>query len=311
MVPLRRVGVALDDGVVALVDGALLERPLEHAVGVLGLRRRPSPRWCRRRAGARCPAARPRPRWPPGSRARPARRARSGPVQPGLGCAATPTGLSTTTMSSSACSTVSPATTSAGPAISRRPLAARAAPPRASAPAASRSDLPAARPSTATRPSSVSAATAVRDRPEQPGQPGVHAHAVEAVGHREPAGVTHGRPAACLGRRPSPRAAATRVPSSSRPSRASSTSSTPPVTIEESARLNTGHTLPSGANSDTTSTTWPCSGPGERKIRSTRLPSAPPSTSPSATAQPVERSRRATRTITTTTATATSVSTHV
>ena len=30
--------MALDDGVVALVDGALLERPLEHGVGVLGLR---------------------------------------------------------------------------------------------------------------------------------------------------------------------------------------------------------------------------------------------------------------------------------
>ena len=83
------------------------------------------------------------------------------------------------------------------------------------------------------------------------------------------------------------------------------------MTIEESARLNTGHTLPSGANSETTSTTWPCSGPGARKIRSTRLPSAPPSTRPSATAQPVDRSRRAIRAITTTTATATSDSTHV
>ena len=59
------------------------------------------------------------------------------------------------------------------------------------------------------------------------------------------------------------------------------------------------------------STTWPCSGPGARKIRSTRLPSAPPSTRPSATAQPVERSRRAIRTITTTTAIATSESTQV
>ena len=59
------------------------------------------------------------------------------------------------------------------------------------------------------------------------------------------------------------------------------------------------------------STTWPCSGPGARKMRSMRLPSAPPSTSPSATAHPVERSRRATRMITTTTATATSVSTQV
>ena len=37
-------------------------------------------------------------------------------------------------------------------------------------------------------------------------------------------------------------------------------------------------------------------------MRSMRLPSAPPSTRPSATAQPVERSRLATRTMTTTTA---------
>jgi hypothetical protein len=69
-----------------------------------------------------------------------------------------------------------------------------------------------------------------------------------------------------------------------------------------SAALNTGNTCPCGSNTDTMSTTWPSSGPGARKIRSARLPSAPPSTRPSATAHGAERSRRAIHAIQPTTA---------
>src|SRR5450830_213771 len=59
------------------------------------------------------------------------------------------------------------------------------------------------------------------------------------------------------------------------------------------------------------SMTWPRATPGSRMRRSTRLPSAPPSSSPRAMAQPVEPRRRDTRTTTTTTAHAMSVRTHV
>src|SRR5690606_36799892 len=93
-----------------------------------------------------------------------------GPVQPGLGCAATPTGLSTTMISSSACSTVSPATTSSGPVIGLAGSGSGSC-TSSHAPAVSRSDLPAVRPSTATRPSSVSAATTVRDSPSSRDRP--------------------------------------------------------------------------------------------------------------------------------------------
>lgn len=54
----------------------------------------------------------------------------------------------------------------------------------------------------------------------------------------------------------------------------------PPHTIAESARLNTAKSF--GAMK---STTAPSKTPGERKIRSVRLPSAPPSSSPRAIAQ--------------------------
>src|SRR5437764_8661563 len=93
-----------------------------------------------------------------------------GPAQPGLGCAAPPTGLSTTMISSSACSTVSPATTSSGPVMGVTGSGSGSC-TSSHEPALSRSDLPAARPSTATRPSSVSAATAVRERPSSRDRP--------------------------------------------------------------------------------------------------------------------------------------------
>src|SRR5450830_716389 len=59
------------------------------------------------------------------------------------------------------------------------------------------------------------------------------------------------------------------------------------------------------------SMTWPRAMPGSRMRRSTRLPSAPPSSSPRAMAQPVEPRRRDARTTTTTTAHAMTVRTHV
>ena len=80
----------------------------------------------------------------------------------------------------------------------------------------------------------------------------------------------------------------------------------PPQTIAESATLNTGKTLAVGAeHRQEVDDARRAGSPGSRKIRSIRLPSAPPSTRPSVTAQPVEYSRRAVRTMTTATATAT------
>lgn len=76
----------------------------------------------------------------------------------------------------------------------------------------------------------------------------------------------------------------------------------PPHTIAESARLNTAKCL--GAMK---STTAPSKTPGERKIRSVRLPSAPPSSRPSAIAQGRLYSLRASRAITTITAAAITV----
>ena len=90
-------------------------------------------------------------------------------------------------------------------------------------------------------------------QPEQPGQPGVDAHPVQTVGDRHLAQLTH---------RPAPPWIAVRVPSISTPRSVIRTSRIPPQTIPESATLNTGQTLPSGANSETKSTTCPRSGPG-------------------------------------------------
>src|SRR5690606_16774208 len=63
------------------------------------------------------------------------------------------------------------------------------------------------------------------------------------------------------------------VPSGSIPKTVSATSRIAPHTMAESATLKTGH-----QPTDTKSTTCPCNGPGDRKKRSMRLPSAPPST---------------------------------
>ena len=74
------------------------------------------------------------------------------------------------------------------------------------------------------------------------------------------------------------------VPSSRIPRSASSTTSTPAQTMAESARLKTGQ-----SGSSIQSTTCPWNNPGARKIRSSRLPVAPPSSRPSAMAQPMLR----------------------
>src|SRR4051812_23739264 len=93
-----------------------------------------------------------------------------GPVQPGLGCAATPTGLSTTTMSSSSYSTVMPPTSSGGAAMTAGASGVGSS-TSSQLPAVSRSDLPAARPSSAIIPSSARVATTVRDMPRSRDRP--------------------------------------------------------------------------------------------------------------------------------------------
>src|SRR5262245_49271240 len=88
-----------------------------------------------------------------------------GPVQPGLGCAATPTGLSTTTMSASLYTTVSPATSAGSTAAGA--CAGPGSVISSQDPAVTRSDLDRAVPSISTSPASTTAAAAVRDRPNR------------------------------------------------------------------------------------------------------------------------------------------------
>src|SRR5690349_15944417 len=86
----------------------------------------------------------------------------------------------------------------------------------------------------------------------------------------------------------------------------------PPQTIPESARLKIGNSIrPSGERRLIQSTTQPRSGAGDRNSRSTRLPAAPPRTSPRLIAHAVDRSLAAVRTITTITIAATAVNTTV
>ena len=66
------------------------------------------------------------------------------------------------------------------------------------------------------------------------------------------------------------------------PRAASTATSTVPQAIATSARLNVGQ-----RENLIQSTTQPCSGPGDRNSRSVRLPIAPPSSKPSATAHGV------------------------
>ena len=94
--------------------------------------------------------------------------------------------------------------------------------------------------------------------------------------------------------------------SKSKPNSDKATSRIAPPTTAGSATLNTGH-----QPMDRKSTTWPRSGPGERKNRSTRLPSAPPRIMPSPMAHHGDTSRRPIQMMPITTPVAINVSTHV
>jgi hypothetical protein len=84
-----------------------------------------------------------------------------------------------------------------------------------------------------------------------------------------------------------------RLPSRCRPVSSSSTASTTPTLRQLSAMLKTANFSPYGPNTLIMSTTCPRNGPGARNSRSMKLPSAPPSTRPSAMPQGTERSLRA------------------
>src|SRR3954471_20185193 len=86
-----------------------------------------------------------------------------GPSQPGLGWAATPTGLSTTTRSSSSYRIVMPST---GRGATGSPGGGGSS-TSSQLPAVSRSPLPRARPSTTTPPASATSAAEVRDSPKR------------------------------------------------------------------------------------------------------------------------------------------------
>ena len=94
--------------------------------------------------------------------------------------------------------------------------------------------------------------------------------------------------------------------SKSNPNSDSATSRIAPPTTTGSATLNTGH-----QPTERKSTTWPRSGPGERKNRSTRLPIAPPRIMPSPIAHHGDTSRRPIQMMPITTPVAISVSTQV
>ena len=135
---LERVGVALHQRVVGLVDRAVAGRRSSAGVRRARSSRSPSRRTCPRPAAARSPAAPARRWWRSGSPRRAGARPRSGPVQPIEGCTATPTGLSTTTMSSSSWMIPIPSTTSA---THLERVGSRGKVTSSSAPGTSRSDF--------------------------------------------------------------------------------------------------------------------------------------------------------------------------
>src|SRR5436190_7081040 len=133
-------------------------------------------------------------------------------------------------------------------------------------------------------------------QPEQPGDRDVEPQTVEPVRHgQRPRLHGHGTCSSAAG-------SSGAMPSNGTPRLASRTARKPPTTIAESAMLKTGQ-----CGSWIQSTTCPRNGPGARRIRSTRLPSAPPSSSPRVTAHGPLTSRRACRMMTTTTTTATAL----
>src|SRR3954453_15184836 len=127
---------------------------------------------------------------------------------------------------------------------------------------------------------------------EQPRQSCIHAFALEALRHRQGANVTH--------------RAERRRPSNSTPMSDSKTMPPAEQVMAAAARLNTGECW-----GWMKSTTCPWNGWGALKMRSVRLPPAPPSSPPRQTAQAREPRCRLVRTMTTGTATAMSVKTQV
>src|SRR5690606_1541699 len=119
---------------------------------------------------------------------------------------------------------------------------------------------------------------------EHAGDGGVDALALQAVGHGQ--GTDLGKRAHPVEYAGPPGPSRTRVqslwtvPSGSRPRKDSSTMRMPPHTIAESARLNTAKCFSAMKSTTATSNT-----PGDRKIRSVRLPGAQPRNRPSALAQ--------------------------
>ncbi len=85
-----------------------------------------------------------------------------GPLQPGEGWAATPTGLAITTTSSSSCTISMPST---GSATTRTGAGACGISTSSQAPPCTRSDLPTTDPSTVTFPAAASSAALVREKP--------------------------------------------------------------------------------------------------------------------------------------------------
>ena len=161
-------------------------------------------------------------------------------------------------------------------------------------PAATRSDLAAGCPPTSTEAVADQLGGPGPGQAEHPGQGGVEPLTVEPLGNRQItlAGSVIRCPAASarrsgdgrswLGSAGLGQAGAGLRPGSRRavqlrqPRRGGSrTASTPPQTMAESARLNTGQ-----CGNSIQSTTSPRNSPGERKIRSARFPVAPPSSRP-------------------------------
>src|SRR4051794_6549777 len=127
---------------------------------------------------------------------------------------------------------------------------------------------------------------------EEPCQAGVDAFALESLGHGQRAYVSH--------------RAERRRPSNSMPMIDSTTIPIAEQVMALSARLKTAKCC-----GWMKSTTWPWKGCGARKIRSVRLPTAPPRRPPRQTAQALDPRWRLVRTMTTATATAMRVKTHV
>ena len=293
---LERVGVALDQRVVGLVDRAVAEGVLEHASRRARTCRSPSRPRCRRRGAARCPAARRRRWWRSGSRRRRGGRPRSGRTSPGEGCTATPTGLSITTIESSSWMILMPSTIS-GTHLQR-----------------------------------VGQSTGIVTSSIAPGQHPValaDGGAVDLRRARRRSGRRRGcgraRTSAPSRRRPA-RPPGPRAPSATRWSAAGhalrrSSAVAPVAARAVDADAAEGlHEDQHGGDVDAhvgdvedrpvrqlrKSTTWPRSGPGSRNSRSVRLPATPASSRPRATAQtraadPAARgrARRSTATIAT------------